>query len=206
MILDIIVILMFFVIAFLIFKFFKGSEFKANKEIPISRILKNEAQALKELVLESAIQDLSIKLNDLERIILKLDGVQLLEFKNINNKGMYQGISLRVMDGLSYRVGEFSSKQKQALTGLDVGELIFTSDRLIFLGARESLELSLKKLLSVDIAGEMLEIHQTGRSKVIFFGGLSDAWQNYIVSSGDERFQKESGVLRSAFIVKELLK
>jgi hypothetical protein len=206
MILDIIVVLMFFVIAFLIFKFFKGSEFKANKEIPISRILKNEAQALKELVLESAIQDLSIKLNDLERIILKLDGVQLLEFKNINNKGMYQGISLRVMDGLSYRVGEFSSKQKQALTGLDVGELIFTSDRLIFLGARESLELSLKKLLSVDIAGEMLEIHQTGRSKVIFFGGLSDAWQNYIVSSGDERFQKESGVLRSAFIVKELLK
>ena len=206
MIVDIFVILMFFVIAFLVFKFFKGSEFKANKEIPISRILKNEAQALEELVLESAIQDLSIKLNDLERIILKLDGVQLLEFKNINNKGMYQGISLRVMDGLSYRVGEFSSKQKQALTGLDVGELIFTSDRLIFLGARESLELSLKKLLSVDIAGEMLEIHQTGRSKVIFFGGLSDAWQNYIVSSGDERFQKESGVLRSAFIVKELLK
>jgi hypothetical protein len=206
MIVDIFVILMFFVIAFLVFKFFKGSEFKANKEIPISRILKNEEQALEELVLESAIQDLSINLNDLERIILKLDGVQLLEFKNINNKGMYQGISLRVMDGLSYRVGEFSSKQKQALTGLDVGELIFTSDRLIFLGARESLELSLKKLLSVDIAGEMLEIHQTGRSKVIFFGGLNDAWQNYIVSSGDERFQKESGVLRSAFIVKELLK
>jgi len=206
MIVDIFVILLFFVIAFLVFKFFKGSEFKANKEIPISRILKNEAQALEELVLESAIQDLSIKLNDLERIILKLDGVQLLEFKNINNKGMYQGISLRVMDGLSYRVGEFSSKQKQALTGLDVGELIFTSDRLIFLGARESLELSLKKLLSVDIAGEMLEIHQTGRSKVIFFGGLNNAWQNYIVSSGDERFQKESGVLRSAFIVKELLK
>jgi hypothetical protein len=206
MILDIIVILMFFVIAFLVFKFFKGSAFKANKDIPISRILKNEAQALEELVLESAIQDSSIKLNDLERIILKLDGVQLLEFKNINNKGMYQGISLRVMDGLSYRVGEFSSKQKQALTGLDVGELIFTSDRLIFLGARESLELSLKKLLSVDIAGEMLEIHQTGRSKIIFFGGLNDAWQNYIVSSGDERFQKESGVLRSAFIVKELLK
>jgi hypothetical protein len=52
----------------------------------------------------------------------------------------------------------------------------------------------------------MLEIHQTGRSKVIFFGGLNNAWQNYIVSSGDERFQKESGVLRSAFIVKELLK
>lgn len=170
------------------------------------RILKNEVEALEKLVLESAIQDFSLKLNDLERIILKLDGVRLLEFKNINNKGIYQGISLRVMDGLSYRIGEFSSKQKQALTGIDVGELIFTSDRLIFLGVKESLELSLKKVLAVNIAGEMLEIHQTGRSKVIFFDALNDAWQNYIVSNGNERFQAESGVLRVAFIAKELLK
>ena len=197
---------MFLVIAFLVFKFFKDSGFKASKEIPIIRIFKNEAEALEKLVLESAIQDFSLKLNDLERIILKLDGVQLLEFKNINNKGIYQGISLRVMDGLSYRIGEFSSKQKQALTGIDVGELIFTSDRLIFLGVKESLELSLKKVLAVNIAGEMLEIHQTGRSKVIFFDALNDAWQNYVVSNGNERFQAESGVLRVAFIAKELLK
>ena len=197
---------MFLVIAFLVFKFFKDSGFKASKEIPMIRILKNEVEALEKLVLESAIQDFSLKLNDLERIILKLDGVRLLEFKNINNKGIYQGISLRVMDGLSYRIGEFSSKQKQALTGIDVGELIFTSDRLIFLGVKESLELSLKKVLAVNIAGEMLEIHQTGRSKVIFFDALNDAWQNYIVSNGNERFQAESGVLRVAFIAKELLK
>ena len=197
---------MFLVIAFLVFKFFKDSGFKASKEIPMIRILNNEVEALEKLVLESAIQDFSLKLNDLERIILKLDGVQLLEFKNINNKGIYQGISLRVMDGLSYRIGEFSSKQKQALTGIDVGELIFTSDRLIFLGVKESLELSLKKVLAVNIAGEMLEIHQTGRSKVIFFDALNDAWQNYIVSNGNERFQAESGVLRVAFIAKELLK
>ncbi len=206
MILDIFILLMFLVIAFLVFKFFKDSGFKASKEIPMIRILKNEVEALEKLVLESAIQDFSLKLNDLERIILKLDGVQLLEFKNINNKGIYQGISLRVMDGLSYRIGEFSSKQKQALTGIDVGELIFTSDRLIFLGVKESLELSLKKVLAVNIAGEMLEIHQTGRSKVIFFDALNDAWQNYIVSNGNERFQAESGVLRVAFIAKELLK
>ena len=197
---------MFIVIAFLVFKFIEDSGFKASKEIPIIRIFKNEAEALEKLVLESAIQDFSLKLNDLERIILKLDGVQLLEFKNINNKGIYQGISLRVMDGLSYRIGEFSSKQKQALTGIDVGELIFTSDRLIFLGVKESLELSLKKVLAVNIAGEMLEIHQTGRSKVIFFDALNDAWQNYVVSNGNERFQAESGVLRVAFIAKELLK
>jgi len=205
MILDIFVILMFLALILLVIKLFKNSGFKANKEIPITRISEDEAKALEDLVLQTAIQDSSIKLHDQERIILKLDGIQLLEFKNINNKGIYQGISLRVVDGLSYRIGEFSHKQKEALAGLDVGELIFTSDRLIFLGAKESIELYLKKLLSVNIAGKMLEIHQTGRSKVIFFDGLNAAWKNHINFSNEERFQSESGVLRAAFIAKTLI-
>ena len=196
---------MFLALILLVIKLFKNSGFKANKEIPITRISEDEAKALEDLVLQTAIQDSSIKLHDQERIILKLDGIQLLEFKNINNKGIYQGISLRVVDGLSYRIGEFSHKQKEALAGLDVGELIFTSDRLIFLGAKESIELYLKKLLSVNIAGKMLEIHQTGRSKVIFFDGLNAAWKNHINFSNEERFQSESGVLRAAFIAKTLI-
>lgn len=206
MILDIFVILMFLALILLVIKLFKNSGFKANKEIPITRISEDEAKALEDLVLQTAIQDSSIKLHDQERIILKLDGIQLLEFKNINNKGIYQGISLRVMDGLSYRIGEFSRKQKQVLTSIDFGELIFTSNRVIFLGAKESLELYLKKLLSVNIAGEMLEINQAGRSKVIFFNGLNTAWKNYTASSGGEQFQAESGVLRISFIAKELIK
>ena len=197
---------MFLALILLVIKLFKNSGFKANKEIPITRISEDEAKALEDLVLQTAIQDSSIKLHDQERIILKLDGIQLLEFKNINNKGIYQGISLRVVDGLSYRIGEFSRKQKQVLTSIDFGELIFTSNRVIFLGAKESLELYLKKLLSVNIAGEMLEINQAGRSKVIFFNGLNTAWKNYTASSGGEQFQAESGVLRISFIAKELIK
>lgn len=197
---------MFLALILLVIKLFKNSGFKANKEIPITRISEDEAKALEDLVLQTAIQDSSIKLHDQERIILKLDGIQLLEFKNINNKGIYQGISLRVMDGLSYRIGEFSRKQKQVLTSIDFGELIFTSNRVIFLGAKESLELYLKKLLSVNIAGKMLEIDQTGRSKVIFFDGLNTAWKKYVTSSGMKHFQAESGVLRASFIIKELIK
>ncbi len=206
MILDIFVISMFMVLTFFVIKLIKKPEFKSNKEIPITRISKKEAKALEDLVLEATIQDSSIKLQDQERIILKLDDVQLLEFKNIKQKGMYQGISLRVMDGLSYRIGEFSRKQKQALTIIDFGELIFTSNRVIFLGDKESLELHIKKLLSVNIAGEMMEINQVGRSNVIFFDGINAAWKTYISSTGGELFQKESGVLRVSFIAQELIK
>ena len=120
---------------------------------------------------------------------------------------MYQGISLRVIDGLSYRVGEFSAKQKEALINIDLGELIFTSERLIFLGNKESLEISLKKLLSINIAEEMLEIHQRRRSKVIFFDGLNEAWKNYVnLSEKNHGLKKESGTLRIALIAKEILK
>ena len=206
MVLDIFVILIFIVLILLVIKLITGSKFKSNNEISFTRISKEEAKALEDVVIDTAAQDSSIKLHDEERIILKLDDVELLEFKNINNKGIYQGVSIRVMDGLSYRLGEFSRKQKQALASMDCGELIITSNRIIFLGGKESLELHLKKLLAVNIAGKMLEINQTGRSKVIFFDGLNTAWKKYVTSSGMKHFQPESGVLRVSFILKELFK
>ena len=61
-------------------------------------------------------------------------------------------------------------------------------------------------MLAVNIAGEMLEIHQTGRSKVIFFDALNDAWQNYIVSNGNERFQAEKRGFEGCFHSKRAFK
>jgi hypothetical protein len=180
---------------------------KVKELIPTIKISEDETKALKELVSNKPIKDSPIRLNEGERAILRLDNIDLLEYKNIKTKGMYQGISLRVIDGLSYRVGEFSAKQKEALINIDLGELIFTSERLIFLGNKESLEISLKKLLSINIAEEMLEIHQRRRSKVIFFDGLNEAWKRYVnLSEKNDGLKKESGTLRIAFIAKEILK
>ena len=180
MIFDLVIIVVLLIVMFLGYRLLRSPKPEVKELIPIIKISEDEVKALKELVSNKLIKDSPIRLNEGERAILRLDNIDLLEYKNIKTKGMYQGISLRVIDGLSYRVGEFSAKQKEALINIDLGELIFTSERLIFLGNKESLEISLKKLLSINIAEEMLEIHQRRRSKVIFFDGLNEAWKNYV--------------------------
>jgi len=207
MIFDLVIIVVLLIVMFLGYRLLRSPKPKVKELIPTIKISEDEAKALKELVSNKPIKDSPIRLNEGERAILKLDNIDLLEYKNIKTKGMYQGISLRVIDGLSYRVGEFSAKQKEALINIDLGELIFTSERLIFLGNKESLEISLKKLLSINIAEEMLEIHQRRRSKVIFFDGLNEAWKRYVnLSEKNDGLKKESGTLRIAFIAKEILK
>lgn len=207
MIFDLVIIIVLLIVMFLGYRLLRSPKPKVKELIPTIKISEDEAKALKELVSNKPIKDSPIRLNEGERAILRLDNIDLLEYKNIKTKGMYQGISLRVIDGLSYRVGEFSAKQKEALINIDLGELIFTSERLIFLGNKESLEISLKKLLSINIAEEMLEIHQRRRSKVIFFDGLNEAWKRYVnLSEKNDGLKKESGTLRIAFIAKEILK
>jgi len=207
MIFDLVIIIVLLIVMFLGYRLLRYPKPKVKELIPTIKISEDETKALKELVSNKPIKDSPIRLNEGERAILRLDNIDLLEYKNIKTKGMYQGISLRVIDGLSYRVGEFSAKQKEALINIDLGELIFTSERLIFLGNKESLEISLKKLLSINIAEEMLEIHQRRRSKVIFFDGLNEAWKRYVnLSEKNDGLKKESGTLRIAFIAKEILK
>ena len=207
MIFDLVIIIVLLIVMFLGYRLLRYPKPKVKELIPTIKISEDETKALKALVSNKPIKDSPIRLNEGERAILRLDNIDLLEYKNIKTKGMYQGISLRVIDGLSYRVGEFSAKQKEALINIDLGELIFTSERLIFLGNKESLEISLKKLLSINIAEEMLEIHQRRRSKVIFFDGLNEAWKRYVnLSEKNDGLKKESGTLRIAFIAKEILK
>jgi|TARA_B110000014_G_scaffold262143_1_gene255480 hypothetical protein len=207
LILNTLLVFLLFAITLLALKLIRNPRSKVNKVIPVVQINPIEAGALTKLVLENSISDNLTMLNDQERVILKLGGVKLYEHKILKNKGKYQGISLRVLSGLSYRIGEFSNKAKETLINTDNGEFFFTSDRFIFLGQKGSVEVSLKKVLKVDINKGMLEVHQTGRAKVILFGGLQEAWENYItLFDSNEQIKRDDGLSRISFIATELLK
>ena len=115
MIFDLVIIIVLLIVMFLGYRLLRYPKPKVKELIPTIKISEDETKALKELVSNKPIKDSPIRLNEGERAILRLDNIDLLEYKNIKTKGMYQGISLRVIDGLSYRVGEFSAKQKEAL-------------------------------------------------------------------------------------------
>lgn len=137
-----------------------------------------------------------------EKLILSLEGLSLHQYKITKTKGMYQGVSIRVMSGLSYRIGGFTSKPREVLSRLDIGELHLTTERIIFLGNRESVEIHYSKLLSIEASEGFIELHQKGRGKVLFFGDIEPAWSSFTNSHDNHAGLTESnGIMKLAYLL-----
>ena len=139
-----------------------------------------------------------------EKLILSLEGLSLHQYKITKTKGMYQGVSIRVMSGLSYRIGGFTSKPREVLSQLDVGDLHLTTERIVFLGNRESLEIHRSKLLSIEASNSFIELHQKGRGKVLFLGNLQKPWETFAMSTNEEQVFKDNGIMKLAYLLSSI--
>jgi len=139
-----------------------------------------------------------------EKLILSLEGLSLHQYKITKTKGMYQGVSIRVMSGLSYRIGGFTSKPREVLSQLDVGDLHLTTERIVFLGSRESLEIHRSKLLSIEASNSFIELHQKGRAKVLFLGNLQKPWETFAMSTNEEQVLKDNGIMKLAYLLSSI--
>ena len=139
-----------------------------------------------------------------EKLILSLEGISLHQYKITKTKGMYQGVSIRVMSGLSYRIGGFTSKPHEVLSQLDVGGLHLTTERIVFLGNRESVEIHRSKLLSIEASNSFIELHQKGRGKVLFLGNLQKPWEIFAMSTNEEQVYKDNGIMKLAYLLSSI--
>ncbi|MDA1364083.1 MAG: hypothetical protein O3A79_05005 [Candidatus Marinimicrobia bacterium] len=139
-----------------------------------------------------------------EKLILSLEGISLHQYKITKTKGMYQGVSIRVMSGLSYRIGGFTSKPREVLSQLDVGDLHLTTERIVFLGNRESVEIHRSKLLSIEASNSFIELHQKGRGKVLFLGNLQKPWEIFAMSTNEEQVYKDNGIMKLAYLLSSI--
>jgi len=139
-----------------------------------------------------------------EKLILSLEGLSLHQYKITKTKGMYQGVSIRVMSGLSYRIGDFTSKPREVLSKLDVGDLHLTTERIVFLGNRESVEIHRSKLLSIEASNSFIELHQKGRGKVLFLGNLQKPWEIFAMSTNEEQVYKDNGIMKLAYLLSSI--
>lgn len=139
-----------------------------------------------------------------EKLILSLQGISLHQYKITKTKGIYQGVSIRVMSGLSYRVGGFTSKPREVLSKLDVGDLHLTTERIIFLGNRESVEIHCSKLLSIEASAGFIELHQKGRGKVLFLGNLQKPWETFAMSTNEQHVYKDNGIMKLAYLLSSI--
>jgi hypothetical protein len=77
------------------------------------------------------------------------------------------GISIRVVKGLSLRLGGIAgrSENHEELRALDVGTLILTSKRLIFIGSVRTKNIPLADVLGLEAYTDALRVSHVGNSK-----------------------------------------
>ena len=106
-----------------------------------------------------------------EQALFVLGGVSLHEPRSVT-RGAYGGPSIHVAKGLTIRTGAFQAQSHEELKEIDSGTLVLTSKRLCFSGRLRSLEVDLRKLISVDAYSDAVAIRRSGKEKTEFFFGL----------------------------------
>jgi hypothetical protein len=115
-----------------------------------------------------------------ELTLLVLPNVSLHEPRSVA-RGAYGGPSVHVAKGLTLRVGGFQAQSHEELKQIDSGTLVLTSKRLCFSGRLRSLEVDLRKLISVDAYSDAVAIRRTGKEKTEFFFGLEHHTYDFVV-------------------------
>jgi hypothetical protein len=90
------------------------------------------------------------------------------------------GVSIRVMRGVSFRVGQARWRTVdlgEARDIGDVGTLLITSHRIVYVGGKRTIDLPLRRLVAINVDGRWLQIHESNRRPLEFYlpHGLSYA-------------------------------
>ncbi len=135
----------------------------------------------------------SIILKKNEFLIFEIPNIELCEERTIKRTGSYQGFSVRIMKGVSYRFGGFQSAPQKGITELDVGTLTVTNKRLVFAGSTKSVAYPLSKINSIDAAENGICVSRTGKAKVEYFLETSNTSLTEMVTPDEgEAFEPEA--------------
>lgn len=101
-----------------------------------------------------------------------IEPASLLEERVVARRyeGGSHGVSLRIAKGLSYRVGAHRGQllTDTAILPVSTGELVVTSQRLVFQGDRKSFTVKLDKLLNLQVYSDGLSVTpESGKPKLV---------------------------------------
>jgi len=95
----------------------------------------------------------------------------LLEERVVRSQavGRSSGVSIRLMKGVSYRVGQSRGTihSERDWVAVSFGDFVITNHRLIFSGDRKSVNAPLSKLLDLDVLADGIRFSLTNRQKAI---------------------------------------
>ncbi len=123
-------------------------------------------------------------LGEAETCVALSTGVAYIELrKSTHYEGGSAGVSVRIMRGVSLRSGRFAGRPVRTVTPevADYGTLFVTDRRVLFAGAREVLEIPLKKLADARAGIGRLELLVANRPNPLEFR-LSEAYRAPVIA------------------------
>ena len=95
----------------------------------------------------------------------------MIEERVVRNQyvGGSRGVSIRLMKGVSYRVGQSRGhiQSERAFVPVSSGQFVVTNQRLVFTGDRKSVNAPLAKIMNIDLFADGLRFSLTNRQKPV---------------------------------------
>lgn len=128
-----------------------------------------------------------IILKENEELIFALQNISLWEPRVVSRiSGGYGGPSFRIAKGIYFRIGAFGARQRESpeeLKVIDQGILTLTDKRLVFSGAKRTINIDLRKVVSVEPYKDGIAIRREGREKTQYLRGIDRAELTITVSN-----------------------
>ena len=135
-----------------------------------------------------------------EHLIYDLPNIQICEEKTIKIKGNHSGFSIRVMKGVSYRFGDFEASSEKKVVPIDSGNFILTNKRMIFSGAKKSVDFPLSKIVAITPVDNGVLIDRSGKQNVEYFIGLDSMTINMtLIPDASQIEEWDEGVVKLTF-------
>ena len=198
-----IILLVLFIVAFIWF-FSRSNKSETTKTIISKPVSKNIPEAVLEKYFDEVVDEFvsgemanrfqtNLILKRGEHLVFDIPEIQLCEERTVKVKGGYQGFSVRIMKGLSYRFGGFEGGSEQQVVPIDEGRLIFTNKRLVFSGERYSKDMPFSKLNTVTPLDNGIVIGVSGKQKREYYIGTDTLEIKLtIIPDSEENFQEET--------------
>lgn len=134
----------------------------------------------------------SLMLKRGEKLIFDVPDISLCEERSVKVKGTYQGFSIRIMKGVSYRFGGFQGGTEKQVVELDKGNFILSNKRLVFSGETTSKEIPLSKINTIEPLDHGIQLTRSGKQKTEYYIGTDNVKLDLTISPSEgEDFDEE---------------
>lgn len=124
-----------------------------------------------------AVNSVGIMLKNNEYPVLELNNITLQEPRAVRvSKGGYGGTSIRIAKGITLHTGgtRGQSESHDEIRNIDVGDLLITNKRVIFLGSNRTTNIDINKIVSIEDYSDGIKIQRSNKQKPEYFIGVNN--------------------------------